>query len=140
MKSTVDIECPSCALEHQIDLGKELRCAECNESFSGHYFQKAKIPIATGISALLLGGFGNHYMEENVFSESRYPLEVEYEIVQSCSSSSSLPMNSRYQEQKTKVCICALEKTTEEIRYDDFKEGESDFLTHFRRSVNACSS
>lgn len=135
----MEIECPSCATANKIEFGENILCSKCKESFSGHYYQKIKLPLVSSVSALLIGAFGHNYIEEKVFSEARYPIEAEFEIIDSCTNASSLPMSSSYKAQKTKVCICALEKTAEEISFEDIDKSESEFLTHFTNNISSCN-
>ena len=73
------------------------------------------------------------------FEDQRYPLIVEYELIDICVNSSRMLLNSSQYSVKTKTCICALNKTMEVISYKELKKGESEFLTRFRSSIASCN-
>lgn len=132
------IECPSCSADNKIEFGENIVCSECKESFAGHLYKKFKKPLISTTTALIIGAFGTYKADQIFFEEERYPLSVEYEIVDSCANSSRVLSNSNLKIEKTQVCICALEKTMEEVSYKKMRKNESEFLTHFRSSISSC--
>lgn len=132
------IECPSCSKDNEIEFGKNIVCSECKESFAGHSYKKFKKPFLSATTALFLGAFGTYKVDQIFFEDQRYPLKVEYEIVDSCVNSSSRLMSSHQQNKKTEVCICALDTTMKAMNYKEYKESESGFLTRFSESVKSC--
>lgn len=135
----MQIECPSCATDNKIEFGENIVCSECKESFAGHSYKKFKKPLLSATTALFIGAFGTYKADQIFFEDQRYPLNVEYELIDSCINSSRIPMNSYRQTEKTQVCVCALEKTMEVISYEKLKKSESEFLTRFRSSLASCN-
>ncbi len=133
------IECPSCATENKIEFGENIVCSECKESFAGHSYKKFKKPLLSATTALFIGAFGTYKVDQIFFEDQRYPLNVEYEIIDSCVNSSRILMNSYRQTEKIQVCVCALEKTMEVISYKELKKSEPEFLTRFRSSLTSCN-
>jgi len=134
----MQIECPSCSKENNIEFGENILCSECKKSFAGHYYKKFKKPLISASTALFIGIFGTYKADRILFEDQRYPLNVEYELIDSCVNSSRMPMNAYRHANKTKVCICALEKTMEDISYKELKKSESKFLTRFRERISSC--
>lgn len=133
------IECPSCSTDNKIEFGENIICCECKKTFAGHSYKKFKKPLLSATTALFIGAFGTYKADQILFEEQRYPLNVEYEIIDSCVNSSRILMNTYRQTEKTQVCVCALEKTMEVISYKELKKGESEFLTRFRGSLTSCN-
>lgn len=133
------IECPSCSTDNKIEFGENIVCSECKESFAGHSYIKFKKPLISATTALFIGAFGTYKADQIFFEDQRYPLSVEYELIDSCVNSSRKLMNSYRLVEKTTVCVCALEKTMKEVSYKKLKKSESEFLTHFRNSIASCN-
>lgn len=132
------IQCPSCLADNQIEFGQNIICGECKKTLAGHSYKKFKKPFVSATAALFIGAFGTYKTDKIFFEDQRYPLSVEYELVDSCANSSHKLMNSHQQAEKTQVCICALEKTMEAISYKDLKKSESEFVTRFRNNITSC--
>ena len=135
----MQIECPSCATDNKIEFGENIICNECKKTFAGHSYKKFKKPLLSTTAALAIGAFGAYQIDQVFFEDQRYPLNVEYELIDSCVNSSRKPMYSDQKIQKTQTCVCALEKTMKEVNYKDLKKSESVFLTRFRSSLTSCS-
>ncbi len=133
----MQIECPSCSTDNKIEFGENIKCSKCNETFAGHSYQKVNKPVLSTVMAVGIGIIGTVQVDRH-FGEHRYPLKVEYELVDSCVNGSHSILNSKQQVLKTQACVCALEHTIEDISYDEFNENESDFLTRFRNSIANC--
>lgn len=135
----MQIECPSCSTDNKIEFGENIVCSECKGSFAGHSYKKFKKPLVSATTALLIGVFGAYKADQLFFEDQRYPLIVEYELIDICVNSSRMLLNSSQYSVKTKTCICALNKTMEVISYKELKKGESEFLTRFRSSIASCN-
>lgn len=132
------IECPSCSTENEIEYGEKIVCGECKESFSGHTYKRFKKPIISATTALIIGSYGTYKIDKLLIEESRYPVNIEYELIDSCVNSSRSSLSyARYTEKKS-ICSCALEKTMERIKYRKFEESEKEFLSRFRESIAIC--
>lgn len=135
----MQIECPSCSTDNEIEFSEIIVCSECKESFIGHSYKKFKKPLVSATTALIIGAYGTYKADQIFFENQRYPLRVEYELLDSCVNSSSRLMNAYRQNEKIQTCICALNKTMEEIDYKELKKSESKFLARFRNSIPSCN-
>jgi len=133
------IECPSCQLENKIEYADNIVCSGCKESFSGYTYKKFKKPLISATTALIIGIYGTHKINEVYFEEQRYPVHIEYELIDSCVNSSSRVLRSSQYVTKKQTCACALEQTMLEVDYSELKKSESKFLTHFRINIGKCT-
>lgn len=134
------IECPSCSKDNEISFSENIICCECNNSFSGHSYKKFKKPFISATAALIIGAFGTYKADQIFFKVDRYPTSIEYEIIDLCTNSSRVVLEREKHIKKTKLCICALNKTMQEVSYKEFRKSESDFSTRFRRNVDSCTT
>lgn len=134
----MQIECPSCAADNKIEFGENIVCYECKKSFSGHSFKKFKKPMISATAALFIGAYGTYQVDQYFFEVNRYPVNVEYELLDNCINSSRLKRSSFQHINKSRVCTCALEKTMEAISYSDFRKSDSGFLSRFRNNTASC--
>lgn len=130
------IECPHCHTSNKIEYAENISCKKCEKNFKGFKFSQKKL-ISTS-AALAFGVFGG-YKVNGALVDERYPLEVEYAIVDTCiNSANNILSYSRY-ENKRKTCLCALEKTEKSFAYSDYKSDHTLFLSKFRQNARACS-
>jgi len=134
----MQVECPSCSKQNDIAIDESIVCSECSSSFSGHVYSKFKRPLMSATSALIIGAFGGYKANQHIFQKERYPVSVEYEMLDSCVNSTRESLTARQHALKTEVCICSLEKTMEEFSYDDYQKSEPEFSTRFRDNVIGC--
>ncbi|EHK9000952.1 hypothetical protein KCU36_004302 [Vibrio vulnificus] len=134
----MNIECPSCSKENKIEYGENILCCECNSTFAGHTYKKFKKPLLSASSALLIGVFGTYKIEQLYFDEQRYPVRVEYEIVDNCVNSDKRAMTTDKYVEKKNLCLCALELTMNSLSYKEATGDEANFLNSFRTSLNQC--
>ena len=139
-KTTLNIVCPNCSHENKIEYGENILCSECNKTFAGHTYKRFKKPLVSATTALIIGAVGAHQINEHVLERERYPVSVEYEIMDNCINSSRYGMNSQWRADKAKVCACALRKTMNDIPYGEMEEegGSRQFSTRFRSAVAEC--
>lgn len=130
------IECPHCQTENKIEFAENISCTECTKNFKGYKFSKRKLVSAS--TALLVGAVGA-YALENARDEERYPLEVEYAIVDTCVNSSKNMVSVSWYESKRETCLCALEKTENDVTYSDYKSDQATFLSTFKQHARGCS-
>ncbi|MBF4312821.1 hypothetical protein EAY03_23960, partial [Vibrio anguillarum] len=78
------IECPHCQTDNDIEFAENIACKECEKSFKGFKFSKRKLVSAS--TALAVGLFGG-YKVNGALEDERYPIEVEYAIVDTCINS-----------------------------------------------------
>ncbi|MGF1727825.1 hypothetical protein [Photobacterium nomapromontoriensis] len=130
------IECPHCQKDNDIEFAENISCSECNKNFKGYKFSKRKI-VSTS-TALLVGALGSHAIATGLDQE-RYPLDVEYAIVDTCVNSSKNMVSVHWYESKREACLCALEKTENDVSYSDYKSDSSAFLNTFKQYSGKCS-
>ena len=132
------IECPSCTKPNEIFFNGDISCSECKNSFLGHSYKKIKKPFISATAALILGAFGTYKVNQNFFKDERYPINVEYELIDLCVNSSRVLMNSHQYLKKTETCICSLNKTMKEISFSEINKSELEFSTRFRKNAYEC--
>lgn len=117
------VVCPHCDTQNQIDKERTIRCGRCSQPFSDDIYAKESFfqkiasakTIGTSVVAIVTVGAVAGYTLENILDENRYPLRMEYQIIANCTQHS---YSSRYVEQ----CICALEETLKEVKYNEIDE------------------
>ena len=130
--------CPSCSAENNIDVGREIVCGKCKASLSGFVYRKYKEPLLTAISALVIGAYGSYEIEHACFDDARYPIRIEYAIIDSCVTSDRAYLSTEQFRSKKQICLCALEKTAKEISYADFENNANAFSNTFKKNANSC--
>jgi hypothetical protein len=134
----MQIECPSCASINKIEFGANVVCSECKKSFSGYLYKKVGKPVMATTTALFVGAFGMYKAEQLFFENNRYPIPVEYEIIDGCINSSHKLMSEDDKIKKTKICICGLEQVMTRMSYKELEKSGSDFITRFRSGISKC--
>ncbi|TFH93605.1 hypothetical protein [Vibrio ouci] len=129
------IECPHCQKDNEIEFAENISCSECEKSFKGFKFSKRKLISAS--AALVVGTIGG-YKVNAALEETRYPLAVEYAIIDSCVNSSSNMVSSSWYESKREICLCALGKTIDQVSYSTYKSEQASFIRVFKQSANTC--
>lgn len=117
------VECPYCS--KTTEFSEETACSHCEKSLSKDGLTFVAKPLLSALSAIVLtaGGFWGY--ERFVDSSERYPLEVEYALVNTCVTGSSFDLNRSQLRAQTKVCLCAVERTTSSVSYSDYREDSS---------------
>lgn len=134
----MQIECPSCSKVNKLNLEKNVVCGECKENLSGFKYKKHGKPIFTATSALIIGVLGYKNINTYFLEEPRYPLQIEYSIIEACVNLHKEPLTMRAFETKREICLCSLEETMKDISYDSFKDDKDAFLNTFDKKVNVC--
>ncbi|NRA71946.1 MAG: hypothetical protein HRU24_13070 [Gammaproteobacteria bacterium] len=96
-----------------------------------------KKPLKAGAIAAVLAYGGSQFIDYAI-TDNRYPLDVEYAVLEACASSYNKPMAYRDYGEKRELCLCAMEDTMNEISYVRFKVDESGFLEAFENNVQSC--
>ena len=133
-KSKIKIECPHCAEENTINLSSEIKCKHCDESLIGEKYRK---PLISAFTAILLGIGGGVALDEYLETD-RYPISVEYKIMDNCISSYDKPLAKNIYGKKTDICLCALYKTEKKYNYSEYRENEYKFLNIFEEKAKEC--
>lgn len=130
------IECPACA--HKQTFAITASCGNCNGILSGHLYRKYRKPFLSATTALVLGAYGSYKVTDNLHDESRYPLRVEYALVDACVNANARPLPSQSYQRKQEICLCALEETIKEVTYREMRKNHEAFLTSMKSRVEAC--
>lgn len=77
--------------------------------------------------------FGGSRTYEHFTKQNRYPVEIEYAIIDQCISSYDEPIKYSNLKNKRKLCINALEQTQKDFSYSDFKKDKKGFIDKFRQ-------
>ena len=98
--------------------------------------------IASIIMTLIVGGVTGHHIDDIVekynLEIDRYPLNVEYKIIESCISNYDKPIKRNLYMNKKSICICALEKTELVYDYSSYKSDKMNFLDIFEDYSKEC--
>ena len=130
------IECPNCQEDNKIDFAENIFCKKCEKSFKGFKFSKRKLVSAS--AALIFGAYSG-YKVNDTLDENRYPLKVEYAIVDSCINSSKNMVTTSWYESKRDICLCALDATIDDISYSTYKSDQETFIFELKKNANKCS-
>lgn len=95
-------------------------------------------PLISTFTAILIGGIGVYEIDKRFFAEHRYPVSVEYEVVDACVNSSRAALSSDQYKRKKEICSCALEKTQKDFPYKEMRKDESGFISRLRESAKGC--
>ncbi|QIA65005.1 hypothetical protein GT360_15695 [Vibrio astriarenae] len=129
------IECPHCQTDNDIEFAENIACKECEKSFKGFKFIKRNfVSASTALAVGLIGG----YKVNGALEEERYPLEVEYAIIDTCVNSSKNIVSMSWYESKREACLCALEETEKSLTYSDYKSNQQQFLLRFKQNAKGC--
>ncbi|MDX4069862.1 hypothetical protein [Aliarcobacter skirrowii] len=101
-----------------------------------------KQKITSLIMALTLGGVAGHHIDDIVekydLQVNRYPIKIEYEIINNCISNDEKPLARKNYLYKKEICTCALEKTELDYSYSSYQKDYNTFLEIFEVKANEC--
>ncbi|WP_345977985.1 hypothetical protein [Sulfurimonas sp. HSL3-7] len=102
--------------------------------------RKTKISSVLGI--FMLGTVAGHHIDDLVekynLEIDRYPIKLEYEIIENCISAYEEPLRRSHLRNKKDICICALDKTELEYEYESFQLDQDGFLDIFEKKADKC--
>lgn len=126
----------SCSCGENADIGSTVKfeCKNCSTLIEEFKIRK---PLkAAGIVAIL--AYGGSQFIDYAITDNRYPLAVEYSVLEACSGSYSRSMSSLTLASSKRRCLCALEDTMNEISYIRFKVNETAFISSFKENIKSC--
>jgi hypothetical protein len=126
----------SCSCGDKAEIGAivNFHCKACESIIEKFTIKK---PLkAAGLAAVL--AYGGSQFIDYAISDNRYPLEVEYAVLEACTNSYKQPLSYSSYGSKKGICLCALEDTMNEISYIRYKVNEEGFLKAFERNANSC--
>ena len=123
-----------CSEEPEIGATIKFHCKSCSSVVKKFTVKK---PLkSAGIAAILACG-GSLFLDYAI-SDNRYPLDVEFAVLEACASSHRQPMSYSSFNNKKKVCVCAFEDTMNEISYVRYLVDEEGFLQAFKNNAKNC--
>lgn len=134
----MQIICPHCEKGNEIEYGENIICGDCKKTLAGYTYKRFKKPLMSTATALFVGAYGTYTINKEFIDVARYPVGVEYELIDSCINASRNFMGSYWRVDKTKICVCALKKTMGDLSYKDMKKSEPKFLDRFRGNIAEC--
>lgn len=88
--------------------------------------------------AILVIGLVSGQVADFVLFDNRYPMHVEYSIVDACANSNPELVSKNIYIDRRNVCLCAMQDTMNEISYIRYKADKESFLSAFRKNSNEC--
>lgn len=124
----------NCGDKAEVNATVKFHCKTCFNVIEKFSIKK---PLkAAGLAAIL--AYGGSQFIDYAITDNRYPLDVEYAILEACSSSNQKPLSSSHYRAKKELCLCAFEDTMNEISYIRYKVDEKGFLTAFESNAKSC--
>lgn len=134
----MNIECPHCATHNAIEYAENIRCHKCEKSFTGFAYRKYKPTMLGIVSALVIGGYAGKAADEYFLEPKRYSTAAIYEIVNYCANPQSVFLTRSSQQKLAKDCICALNKTMEQVKETELKTRAVEFKNLFQQHLAFC--
>lgn len=128
------IECPKCFKKNDLHLEAKVKCGNCQEELTGNTFKK---PIISS-GAILAIGLVSGQVADYAFFDNRYPMLVEYSIVDTCTNSNQDLVSKVIYINRRNICLCAMKDTMNEISYIRYKADKKSFLSAFQKNSNEC--
>jgi hypothetical protein len=124
----------SCGDKAEVGATVKFHCKTCANVIEKFVVKK---PLkAAGLAAIL--AYGGSQFIDYAITDNRYPLDVEYGILEACSNSHRISLSNSSYSSKKQLCLCALEETMNEISYVRYNVNEKGFLKAFRSNVKEC--
>ncbi|MBM9614723.1 hypothetical protein JWJ90_10540 [Desulfobulbus rhabdoformis] len=126
------IICPKCYKENEVSISNGTVCVHCQKSLEKYTFKKTLIPgallVAMGVG--ISHGY-EYYKDSHIVEYQRYPVKIEYALVDKCLTSYNSPMSRISFNKKRDACINAVEQVQEEISYPQFQKNQKAFMEAF---------
>lgn len=145
----MNIECPKCNQTNAIEFSEHISCNHCSTNFKGFNFVKKKITAIAAIGTMALGAVGGYEINDslnssdnpfNASSEHRYPLEIEYALVDTCVNGRSMLFPKGRHKEVRNQCLCVIEFTTKQISYNQYKNDIDAFNNSIQYAVPHCKN
>lgn len=142
----MELDCPHCNKTNKLNFqDASIACGECSKPLDGLRFTTQQAPeksrkksISGFVFAVVLGGLGYKNIDEHIIGDARYPLSIEYAILDSCVNSYTAAMTKTAYAEKKKICTCTLEQTMLSYGYKSFQEDQNGFVRAFKSNVATC--
>lgn len=96
-----------------------------------------KNPLKVAVIATVVAYGGSQFVDYAI-TDNRYPVAVEYTVLDACTSAYKEPLPYDTYGSKKRICLCALEDTMNEISYVRYLVDEGGFLNAFERHAKSC--
>lgn len=134
--TTITVNCPACSAVNELDQRSRIDCEKCEKPITGHkYGAKGALPA---VLAFTVGFTGYGLVDRNFLETKRYPMELEYALVNACTNGDLNAIPRELYESKQEVCLCAVAKAVEALPYEDLEEKKSEFRGILKSKVNEC--
>lgn len=123
-----------CREDTELEASVLLVCRKCDTASKKINFKK---PMKVALITTVIGYSGSQLVTYAI-TDNRYPLEVEYKVIDACINSSRKPLSYEEFGLKEKSCVCAMEDTMNEISYLRYKLDNKGFLSAFSKNAKSC--
>jgi hypothetical protein len=134
-KKRFELRCPHCHEDNKIDVSKSLHCNSCKKTLMNSRYIKPLVKGGSIFVTAILMGIGTGVVIDEPFESDRYPIDVEYSIIERTLSSDNTPVSRKRYQQKKEICIEALEETQKDFDYAEFKESPIAFMNEYEKQV-----
>lgn len=131
----LDVRCPHCFEDASISVNIEGVCPKCKKSLLGVKYLKPLIGGGTTFLAALIIGLVTGSLGDDYFERERYPVAVEYSIVERGLTTQNAPIERSVYVAKKEILIKALEETQKEVSYEEYEEDPKRFMGVFTVNV-----
>ena len=113
-----------------------LQSEKCQKPITGHkYGAKGAL---SAVLAFTVGFTGYGLVDRNLLDDKRYPMELEYALVNACTNGDINALPRGLYESKQEICLCAVGKTVEALPYNELDERKSELKTVLSASAKEC--
>lgn len=134
----MEITCPKCSKTTDFNVTDAISCEHCKSSFSTLRLA-VKATLLPTVGALVIGGAIGHQLD-GFFEVNRYPLEIEYALVESCVQGAKRSEYWQRAEEKFVLCSCALTQAQKNVNFKKFKEAPAQFRHAMTAATQNCSA
>lgn len=90
------------------------------------------------ILAFAVGVAGYSVVDRNVLDSNRYPLNVEYAMVNACTNGDLSALPRELYDSKQEICLCAVEKIVDDVPLSELKGGKAEFGQILAKGLDEC--
>ncbi len=124
----------NCQDKAKISTKVEFGCENCNKVIEKFTIKK---PLRlAGLAAVI--AYGGSQFIDYAITDNRYPMKVEYSLLDACISSEKKPLDFNSYGDKKQKCLCALEDTMNEISYIRYKVDRKGFVAAYKKNARMC--
>jgi|GEM_PF-1597122 hypothetical protein len=136
-KELINIRCPHCFEDNAFNLSKDIKCKHCDKKLTNNKYIKPIISgLATFSTAAIIGIGSGIAVDEYFIDPNRYPVNVEYSIINSCISQYDRPLALSKFRIKKAVCETTLVQTQKKYNYNNYKNDKNGFLKEFESQAD----